>query len=334
MADNTTNGAAAGTAVPKALSKRFRKDKDGSLKKFFESDIGSQLFLHLTRQAEAQTFISNFIQDVLPTYLRRQDPTPPTARELKKIKREARDPDQPKRPNSAYIIFSKAIRPQLKEEMPELTNKGLISEIGKRWTALSETERAPYEEEASEERAKYDVKKKAWVDGKTKEGEIILERSSGADDKDDDETDTESEAEEVPKPALPSQKLDKKSKPSAQKTTKSAAAEATEKKLKKDKAANGKATPVSAKITATPAKTPASAPAPGTPTPSKKDKKRKAGDLEPAEAVTPAPGSEKKKRKKRKSLGESVAPATPAVSGDQSAKKPKSTRPKTRSSKD
>ena len=45
----------------------------------------------------------------------------------KKKKRKKKDPNAPKRAKSAFMFFSMAMRPQIKEENPDATFGGLVS---------------------------------------------------------------------------------------------------------------------------------------------------------------------------------------------------------------
>lgn len=84
--------------------------------------------------------------------------TPPSQEELeeanKKKKKKARS--GPSRPRSSYLFFSSAIRPVVKEEMPELSGKEIMSEIGRRWKALSDKDKKPYTKLYDEDKIRYE----------------------------------------------------------------------------------------------------------------------------------------------------------------------------------
>ena len=71
------------------------------------------------------------------------------AAKTKKIKK-IKDPDAPKRTPSAYLLFSNQTRPLLKQQMPHLQAKEIISELAKRWKALSTLDRQPFIDLASQ----------------------------------------------------------------------------------------------------------------------------------------------------------------------------------------
>jgi len=55
----------------------------------------------------------------------------------------AKKPSKPRALN-AYMRFSAAERPKLKEEVPEMPPKEVLKELGKRWSALSVAQKDPY----------------------------------------------------------------------------------------------------------------------------------------------------------------------------------------------
>lgn len=101
-----------------------------------------------------------------------QDYTPPadspseeTGGRKCRAKKE-KDPNAPKKPLSAYIMYSNDQRKVLKEEMPELKGTLVATEIGKRWKALDDEEKAPYLERQAEEKARYEREKGGAAKGK------------------------------------------------------------------------------------------------------------------------------------------------------------------------
>ena len=76
----------------------------------------------------------------------------------KKIKRSG-----PKRGLTAYIFFCKEQRVLIKEENTELSTKEMTSELGKRWSNLSDKDRKPYIKLAENDKARYEKEKTTWV---------------------------------------------------------------------------------------------------------------------------------------------------------------------------
>ena len=63
-----------------------------------------------------------------------------TAAGEKKVKK-VKDPNAPKRPASAYLIFQNQVREEFKKKHPELPNNGLLSEIAKVWASMSSSDK-------------------------------------------------------------------------------------------------------------------------------------------------------------------------------------------------
>lgn len=57
---------------------------------------------------------------------------------------KAKGSPKAKKPLSGYMLFAKEMRPKLKEESPDLTFGEVGKELGARWRALSDDEKAKY----------------------------------------------------------------------------------------------------------------------------------------------------------------------------------------------
>ena len=66
---------------------------------------------------------------------------------------KSKKPSKPRALN-AYMRFSAAERPKLKEELPDMPPKEVLKELGKRWSALSDAEKDPYVDAYNLEKAK------------------------------------------------------------------------------------------------------------------------------------------------------------------------------------
>ncbi len=60
-------------------------------------------------------------------------------------KRSKKDPNAPKRPLSAYILFSQDKRPEVTKAHPDWPVTEVMKEMGKMWAAASAKEKAKYE---------------------------------------------------------------------------------------------------------------------------------------------------------------------------------------------
>lgn len=120
----------------------------------------------------------------------------------------------PKRALSPYIFFCKDYRKQLKEENPDMTAQQITSELGKRWSSLSDKEKSKYEKLAEKDKERYEKAKSSGSpsESKSDEEEVVEE-----------EPEQEPEVKEEKKKSKKDGKKDKKSKK-----------EKKEKKSKKD----------------------------------------------------------------------------------------------------
>lgn len=77
-------------------------------------------------------------------------------------KRRRKHPDAPKRAVPAYMLYANAERENLKAEMPHLSHREILGELGARWRKLDEASKAPYEASAAQERARYQEEIAKW----------------------------------------------------------------------------------------------------------------------------------------------------------------------------
>ena len=84
----------------------------------------------------------------------------------KKKKKKKRDPNAPKHPMSAYIIFSSAMRDKVKEETGQTSVTEIAKELGTRWKAMDEEARKPYQEQANEDKERYAKQMAEYVDAR------------------------------------------------------------------------------------------------------------------------------------------------------------------------
>merc|ERR1712161_19822 len=71
------------------------------------------------------------------------------------LKQEKKDPNAPKGPTSSYLFFCNGNRAAIKLQMPEATNKELLTEVGRQWKDLAEKKKEKYTNMASLDKARY-----------------------------------------------------------------------------------------------------------------------------------------------------------------------------------
>ena len=102
---------------------------------------------------------------------------------ISKKSRKKKDPDQPKRPLTAYFLFCAAHRDEIKEKNPSAKFGEIGKLLSEQWKSASKAEKDKYEKQANEEKEKY-KKLKAEYDRKAKE-------KSSAKDEDEEEEEEE-----------------------------------------------------------------------------------------------------------------------------------------------
>jgi len=72
-----------------------------------------------------------------------------------KKEKVAKDPNAPKKPATAYLLYQNKVRANVKAENPEFTNKELMGKIGALWSALPDNEKQPYHDAVTKAREQY-----------------------------------------------------------------------------------------------------------------------------------------------------------------------------------
>jgi predicted hydrocarbon binding protein len=83
-----------------------------------------------------------------------QDP-PNRGQKSKKSSKKAVDPNAPKKPCNAFILFSNNIRKKVKQDNPEMTFLNLGRELGKLYKKLGPEEKTRWEDLAGHNRREY-----------------------------------------------------------------------------------------------------------------------------------------------------------------------------------
>ncbi|KAG2038508.1 high mobility group box domain-containing protein, partial [Suillus americanus] len=75
----------------------------------------------------------------------------------RKRERKVKDPNAPKGPASAYILFQNDIRSAYKKEHPDMSNKELLRLIGDQWKTLSDDKKDFYRDQHGRAKKKHEV---------------------------------------------------------------------------------------------------------------------------------------------------------------------------------
>eukprot|EP01088_Endostelium_zonatum_P011328 TRINITY_DN2545_c0_g1_i1.p1 TRINITY_DN2545_c0_g1~~TRINITY_DN2545_c0_g1_i1.p1 ORF type:complete len:173 (+),score=78.63 TRINITY_DN2545_c0_g1_i1:98-616(+) len=110
--------------------------------------------------------------------------------------RKKKDPNAPKNAKSAYIFFSTAKRPDIKNQNPDAKAKDLLKLLAAEWKKMSDEEKAPYVTMADEDKERAKKEKEAWAKKQSskddeEEGSEDEEDGDKSQDKDEDEDEDE-----------------------------------------------------------------------------------------------------------------------------------------------
>lgn len=83
---------------------------------------------------------------------------PPGSKAAKKGKKRKKDPNAPKRPQTAFFVFSTKHREEVKEELGEGARVGDIAKrLGEKWKELTDEDKQEYSAEAKTQKEAYDI---------------------------------------------------------------------------------------------------------------------------------------------------------------------------------
>merc|ERR1711879_839273 len=81
----------------------------------------------------------------------------------KRVVKKQKDPNAPKKAQSAYMIFCNENRPIVKEENPDASFGEMGKLLGARWKELSDEGKKPYNDKAEQDKGRYEREKQAYV---------------------------------------------------------------------------------------------------------------------------------------------------------------------------
>ena len=80
----------------------------------------------------------------------------------KKGKKKKKDPNAPKRPRSAYILYCQEHRKSVKESNPEFKPSELMSKLGEMWKGLSAGEKQEFVDQAEVDKERYNKERSSY----------------------------------------------------------------------------------------------------------------------------------------------------------------------------
>jgi len=83
----------------------------------------------------------------------------------RKKKKKKKDPNAPKRPITAYFYFASAVRPGIREKNPGISITEVATMIGEKWRGLDESDKTPYQAQASKDKKRYEREMEAYNQG-------------------------------------------------------------------------------------------------------------------------------------------------------------------------
>ncbi len=134
-------------ASAKSNSKKSKSKSKTSPKEYKPGTVGA-----LRQELLAQGVVLGSV------YKRKDELLALLGREKDIKKKKTRDPNRPKRPLSAYMLYSKEMRPTIKEDHPEFKVTEVAKEIGHLWKKITNEEKAPFVKEANKLREAYQIK--------------------------------------------------------------------------------------------------------------------------------------------------------------------------------
>jgi len=114
-----------------------------------------------------------------------------------KAAKKVKDPNVPKRPQTAFFIFLNDFRMTFKEEHPDVKGVAAVGKAGgERWKSMSEADKQPFVTKAAQKKAEYDriiasYKQKQENDEDEAEAEESDKSKSEIHDDDEDEDEEE-----------------------------------------------------------------------------------------------------------------------------------------------
>ncbi|KAJ9476185.1 putative Non-histone chromosomal protein 6B (putative) [Pseudozyma hubeiensis] len=78
----------------------------------------------------------------------------------KRKEKRLRDPDAPKRPPSAYLLFQNEVREEIRKKHPGMPYSEVLGKVSEAWKALTDEQRRVYQDKTTENMATWNQQKK------------------------------------------------------------------------------------------------------------------------------------------------------------------------------
>ena len=101
----------------------------------------------------------------------------------KKKPKKKKDPNEPKKPMSAYMLFSNHIRSTVKDDNPDLKFGDIAKAVSEKYKVFTDEDKAYWAEKAEADKKRYKQEMAAYMKKK------VVEATENLDDDDDDDDD-------------------------------------------------------------------------------------------------------------------------------------------------
>eukprot|EP00698_Gefionella_okellyi_P001430 TRINITY_DN11388_c0_g1_i2.p1 TRINITY_DN11388_c0_g1~~TRINITY_DN11388_c0_g1_i2.p1 ORF type:complete len:377 (+),score=82.15 TRINITY_DN11388_c0_g1_i2:97-1227(+) len=132
--------------APKRQKTGFQRFKDSKTREFKTENLDKQ---------ELTAKIQKLWEELSEEQKQKYEPKPAEADTPKEKEKKKRDPAEPKKPLSAYMLFQAEHRESLKEEKLSFAEAG--KRLGEMWAKLDDAQKEKYNAQNAEAKAKYEV---------------------------------------------------------------------------------------------------------------------------------------------------------------------------------
>ena len=136
--------------IGKELGRRWREDLSVKEKKKY-NDLATVDKTRYQTEKEGYTPSQEFLDKVVA--------------HQKKMNRKKKDPNAPKRPQNAFILFSSDTRGKIKEEHADWKIGDVGKELGRLWRGMTDKDKAPFLKLSSKDKVRYETEMKSYTEG-------------------------------------------------------------------------------------------------------------------------------------------------------------------------